>query len=226
MKVRSKALAAVAQRRSTSLSTIVQNEIEQMILKGVLEPGQRLNEQQLALQLGVSRGPVREALRGLERAGLLTAIANLGMFVRKVGIEEAIELYDVRGLLFGFSCSRLAEKITADQTAELRKLIAQMNDMVEGKDSSRYYQLNLLFHDLIVSYAGNARVAQIYRAAVQEGHLLRQRALQPAASMRESNDEHAEILDAICAGQGDRSRRLAEQHHVRGKSRWLNTLAR
>ena len=226
MKVRSKALAAVAKRRSTSLSAIVQTEIEQMILGGSLEPGTRVNEQQLAAQLGVSRGPVREALRGLERAGLLTAVANLGMFVRKVGIEEAIELYDVRGLLFGFACSRVAEKLRAEQADQLTRLIEQMDETAERKDLSAYYQLNLRFHDAIVSYAGNARVAQMYRAAVQEGHLLRQRALQPPESMHESNQEHKAIFEALRAGDALLARRLAEQHHVGGKSRWLNTLAR
>ena len=71
MKVDSDAVGAVARRRAGSLTAIVQAEIERMIISGGLETGQRLNEQQLAVQLGVSRGPVREALRALERAGLV-----------------------------------------------------------------------------------------------------------------------------------------------------------
>ena len=103
MTITSEAINAVANRRASSLTAIVQSELERMILSGELEPGQRLNEQQLASQLGVSRGPVREALRVLERAGLVTGVANLGMFVRQVGIEEAVEMYEMRGVVFGFA---------------------------------------------------------------------------------------------------------------------------
>ena len=92
MSVTSEAINAVANRRANSLTAIVRSELERMILSGELKSGQRLIEQQLASQLDVSRGPVREALRALERAGLVTGVDNLGMFVRQVGIEEAIEV--------------------------------------------------------------------------------------------------------------------------------------
>ena len=76
-----------------------------MILSGELQAGERLNEQALATRLGVSRGPIREATRALERAGLLTAIVNQGVFVRQLSRDEASEIYDVRGVVFGFACA-------------------------------------------------------------------------------------------------------------------------
>ncbi len=63
----------------------------------------------LAEQLGVSRGPVREAARSLERRGLVTAVANQGVFVRKLSIDEALELYDLRAMIAGYLCARVAE---------------------------------------------------------------------------------------------------------------------
>jgi DNA-binding GntR family transcriptional regulator len=226
MKVASDAIGAVASRRSSSLAGIVQTEIERMIVAGELEAGQRLNEQQLASQLGVSRGPVREALRALERAGLVSGVANLGMFVRQVGVEEALELYEMRGLLFAFACSRLAEKATAEQKNGLQGLVQQMDDAIANENGTEYYQLNLRFHDVLMDYAGHRRAAYIYQSLVKEGHLLRQRSLQPVESMRESNAEHKEILDAIIAGDAEAAWNSAEEHHRHGKNRWLHTLGR
>ena len=86
---------AIADRRVSSLTAIVRAELERLIVSGDLPAGQRLNEQQLAARFGVSRGPVREALRSLEHAGLVTSVVNLGMFVRQVGVAEASEIYDI-----------------------------------------------------------------------------------------------------------------------------------
>src|ERR1700761_3235398 len=83
-------------RRSRSLSYIKRREIERMIEAGELKPGDWVNEAMLASHLSVSRGPVREACRGLEESGLLEVIVNRGVFVRKISEKEAGELYDLR----------------------------------------------------------------------------------------------------------------------------------
>jgi uncharacterized protein (TIGR00369 family) len=200
MKVASEAIGAVASRRASSLTAIVQGEIERMIVSGDLAAGQRLNEQHLAVQLRVSRGPIREALRALERAGLVTGVANLGMFVRQVGIDEAVELYEMRAVVFGFACLRLAGRATAEQKDVLRGCVAEMDEAIAVENAPDYYRLNLRFHDLIMEYSAHYRAAQMYESLVKEGHLFRQRSLIPIPAMRESNAEHTQILDAIIAG--------------------------
>ncbi|MDO8277497.1 MAG: GntR family transcriptional regulator, partial [Burkholderiaceae bacterium] len=82
--------------QSTSVPKAVQKEIEKMILSGAFEAGQKLGEVDLAGRLGVSRGPVREAFRGLEEAGLIRVSKNRGVFVREISPVEAAELYEVR----------------------------------------------------------------------------------------------------------------------------------
>ena len=79
-----------------SLPSVVQAEIEQMIMGGELRAGQRINEAALAERFGTSRGPVREALRALEECGLVRAERNRGVFVREVTLAEADEVYDLR----------------------------------------------------------------------------------------------------------------------------------
>ena len=98
--------------RTRSLASLVAQEIERLILAGSLPAGERLNEQQLAARLGVSRGPVREAVRGLERSGLVIAVRNQGTYVRTVSAAEALEIYDLRAAITGLACARLAECAT------------------------------------------------------------------------------------------------------------------
>jgi len=224
MKIASKTVGAIADHRSNSLALIVQQEVERMIVSGDLAAGARINEQQLATRLGVSRGPVREALRALERTGLVQSVANHGTFVREVGIDEACEMYEMRGVVFGFACARLAARATADQKEALTALVDEMEAAIAAVESTEYYRLNLAFHDLIMAFAAHRRADRIYRDLVREGHLFRQRSLLPVASMRDSNAEHVAIVASIAAGDPDEARRMAEIHHFGGKTRWLATL--
>ena len=93
--------AALAVLRQQSLTTLVQREIERRIIAGELPPGAKLNEAELAAEMGISRGPVREAFRALEQAGLVQTEKNRGVFVRQVSLEEANEIYEVRAALEG-----------------------------------------------------------------------------------------------------------------------------
>jgi DNA-binding GntR family transcriptional regulator len=216
-------MTAIAQRRTQTLTGIVQDEIERMVLAGDLVAGERINEQALAARLGVSRGPIREATRGLVRSGLLNSVVNLGVFVRQIPDDEASEIYDVRAVVFGFVCQRLAARIVPAQLEALSELIAEMDEAIGRGDGASYYRLNLSFHDAILDFAAHGRAKQTYEALIKETHLLRQSALASAERMRESNGEHREIIAAIAAGDGERARILAEQHAHGGKRRWLDS---
>jgi DNA-binding GntR family transcriptional regulator len=216
-------MTAIALRRTQSLTGIVQTEIERMILGGELKAGERINEQALAGKLGVSRGPIREATRALEKAGLLTSVVNQGVFVRQISDEEAAEIYDVRAVVFGFVCHRLTERITPEQKQVLEKLVAEMDKAIKSQDSSRYYSLNLQFHARVLEFAEHSRAQQTYESLIKETHLLRRSALTSPVRMRESNAEHAAILNAIASGDAERARRLGEAHGHGGKRRWLET---
>jgi DNA-binding GntR family transcriptional regulator len=220
------AIAAIELRRTQSLTVIVSKELERMILSGELKAGERLNEQALAMRLGVSRGPVREATRALERAGLVTVIVNQGVFVRQIGFEEALEIYDVRAVVTGFACQRLAGRLAPEQEAELADLIGQMDEAIGRGDTTDYYGLNLRFHDAMMTFADHRRAKQVYESLINETHLFRQRALGSRDSMMESNSEHRAILEAIAEGDGERARKLGEDHSLAGKRRWLQALNR
>lgn len=214
------ARAAIALRRGPTLAAIVRGELERMILAGEIKAGERLNEQALAARLGVSRGPVREAARALETAGLLVGKANLGVFVRDVGVEEASEIYDVRAVVFGFVCEVLARRITEGEARDLTGRVSRMDAAIEAGDAAEYYRENLAFHDAIVAAARHERARRTYEGLINETHLTRRLALETPERMRASNREHAELVAALTAGDAALARRLGESHAQGGKRRW------
>ncbi|MEC9154122.1 MAG: GntR family transcriptional regulator, partial [Pseudomonadota bacterium] len=113
--------------RSQSLPSAVQNEIERRILSGEVPAGMRINENGLATELGVSRGPIREACRGLVEMGLLITIVNRGFFVREVTDKDAIDVYNVRASLMRLAGETLAGRITDAQLGLLGDLIEKMD---------------------------------------------------------------------------------------------------
>lgn len=207
-----------------SLSVLVREELEGMILQGDLSAGMRLNENLLAERLGVSRGPIREAARLLERDGLVISIANHGVFVRQLTVEDAVELYELRAIIAGLVCSTLAQQAKPAIKAELRDYVDRMDDCIDARDEEKYFLLNLEFHDRIAEASGNARSAALYASLGKEVRLLRRRVLQGEASIRLSNSEHRRIVAAIGAGDAATARKEAEQHHLNGKRRWLETM--
>jgi DNA-binding GntR family transcriptional regulator len=208
-----------------SRSEYARAEIEMMILGGEIAMGDRLNEQSLATRLGISRGPIREAIRLLETGRLVSGRTNHGAFVRHITGDEASDIYDIRASLFGLACHSLAKSITPEQLSDLSKKIADMSVAAEKSDNVRYYRLNLSFHDAIMRFSGRRRTCEVYNSLVKELHLFRRSALTRNDRMSESNAEHACLVRALASRNAKLSRKLAEEHAQNGKRRWIESLA-
>ncbi len=211
--------------QANSLPSVVQAEIEQMILGGALAPGQRINEAALASRFGTSRGPVREALRALEECGLVRAERNRGVFVREVSVTEADEVYDLREVLDELIGRRLAERITPEQLEQLRSLIAAMDAATAAADVSRYHQLNLEFHDTLVAFVGNTHLSATYRRLTKELLLFRLHGLQQGGGFAVSNAEHKAIFAAIASRDGERAGRVLREHAIDSRARMHKAVA-
>ena len=151
----------IALLRSKSLASAAQQEIERMILAGEIGAGAKLTEAWLSERLGVSRGPIREAFRMLEEAGLVRQEKNRGVFVRDIPHDEAAEIYDMRAVMDELVGRRLAESITPVQLKSLRATVERMEQAVKADDRDEYHLLNLQFHDQLVEFAGNRKMAAI-----------------------------------------------------------------
>jgi len=188
-----------------------------MIEIGELKAGDRLNENALATKLGVSRGPVREACRGLEQSGLVHVIVNRGVFVREISNREAAELYDIRASLYALAGRTLAPKITKKQVTELRRMIKQMEEAADKGELNVFYPLNVRFHEAIVEFGGNERLLSMCASVHREMHLFRRRTLDMPGRMKVSNAEHAGIVDALEAKDSEQAARLMSDHVLKSR---------
>jgi DNA-binding GntR family transcriptional regulator len=202
----------------------IAEQIKQLIYAGEFKPGDRLNEAALALRMGTSRGPIREAIRILAGIGLVTAVMNRGVFVRKVSIREMLEIYELRALVFGFAAERAAEHVTDQDRARFEALLDQMDAACQGGEHDRYYNLNLEFHALVVALSHSQRAQRLYDDYVKELHLFRRQNFNRTSNMRTSNVEHRRIYEAIAKGAKAKARVQAELHIQAGRQRLLSML--
>jgi DNA-binding GntR family transcriptional regulator len=202
-----------------SLTSVLQQELEALILSGEFGPGERLNENALAGRFSVSRGPVREVCRALAEKGLLELIPNRGVFMRRIDETQAAELYDVRAGLFASAARLLAGKATEQQLASLEDLLDGLDAAIARQSLDDYYPLNLEFHDSILRFAGNSRLHKAYAELIKELHMFRERALVQGGGLIVSNVEHRRIVEALKTGDAPGAMETAFSHVQSGKSR-------
>ncbi|HJT60343.1 MAG TPA: phosphonate utilization associated transcriptional regulator [Burkholderiales bacterium] len=212
--------AAIALVRQQSLTSLVQREIERRILGGELLPGAKLNEADLAAAMGISRGPVREAFRALEQAGLVHTEKNRGVFVRQVSLEEANEIYEVRAALEAQIGRLAAQRISAEQVERLRGIVKRMHAAGRSRDGEAYFPLNLEFHETLAEACGNRALATNYRRVVNELNLYRRQAiLRNVDIIPASTKDHQAIIDAVAKGDAQLAERLLYEHVINSRAR-------
>ncbi|MBL8691188.1 MAG: FCD domain-containing protein [Rhodospirillaceae bacterium] len=215
------AQSAIGFLRSTSLTSLVQEEIVRMILSGELDAGAQVKEFAIADRLGVGRSSVREAFRALEEAGLVRLEKNRGVFVREIGDNEAEEMYAVRAGLDELAGRLLAPRITADQVDELKRLVDDLEVLLAPETFATYFPLNLRFHDRIVEMTGNGKLLVMYRRLINEMHLLRRRGLLRGGGLLVSNDEHRAIVAALASRDAEAAAAAMRDHVRSGRNRMM-----
>ena len=209
-----------ARKDASSLVLQLERQLETLILTGELDPGARLNEIHLSQRFGTSRGPLREAMRGLEARGLVTMVRNRGMYVRAISTEEALEIYDVRAAIFGLAGRLLTEKVTDQMLEKLSEHLERMDSFAAAHDVDGYYHANLDFHDYLMRATGNKVIMREYKALVDKLHLCRVRGLVQAGGLAVSNREHREMVDSIASGDKYRAQEAFFRHVERAKARF------
>jgi DNA-binding GntR family transcriptional regulator len=201
----------------------IREKVRLLIQSGELKPGERVNEQALAVQLGVSRNTAREALRSLEQSGLVTIIPNRGAEVKKVLLEDALHLYDIRAGLARTSGRLIALRITAEEEVQLISLIDRMDTAVDQRDHHLYNDLNNEFHRVLMQITKNPRLIALNDSVENELKLFLHKGFFTLAQMRMSQMEHKKIVDAIVSGQPEVTAEAFEKHVLTGKQRMLDT---
>jgi DNA-binding GntR family transcriptional regulator len=203
------------------LPRTIAEQLKQLIYAGEFKAGDRLNEAALAVRMGTSRGPIREAIRILTGTGLVTPVVNRGVFVRQVSIKEMLEIYDLRALVFGFAAEHACEHLTDEHREKFESLLDGMDGAAQAADSGLYYELNVQFHELILVLSNSQRAHQLYDSYVKELHLYRRQNFNAPGNMRRSNVEHRRLYDAISKGNAAKAKQYAEEHIQAGRQRLL-----
>lgn len=199
----------------------VQHELERLILTGALQPGEHVREHMLADRLGVGRGPVREACRALERAGLLRTVPNCGVFVRRVSLASATDVFDIRAELSGIVARDAVDNLDPRTSANLHELIEAMDEAADANDADAYLALNLRFHEALYSLSSNRRLAELDRSLGNELLIYRRRGLASGGGLQHSNREHRKILQALVRRRPDDLAQTLRRHILSGKRRFL-----
>ncbi|PUE49368.1 GntR family transcriptional regulator [Limnohabitans sp. 2KL-1] len=213
--------------RDTSLAKLVREDLLEHILKGELEPGDRISEPEVASRLQVSRVPVREALRELESSGLVVSRKHAGVFVRAIEAQEVRDLYEIRSLLDSFAGAKAAALPNAARHALSTTLNASIAAMLHAQSQENlpaYYSENLHFHWLIVVAAHNEQLSRTYQEVVQKLHLARLQSLSHVTGMSTSIAEHQNICQAIAQGDCAQAQSLLAAHVTQAYARLHNSL--
>ena len=179
------------------LRDVVFQTLRQAILKGELKPGERLMEIHLAQKLGVSRTPVREAIRMLELEGLVLMIPRKGAVVAKITISDLEDVLEVRMALEELAVKHACRRITQEQLAKLRRLAEVFRMTLDGNDVGACAQADVDFHDLIYLATDNKRLVQILNNLREQMYRYRMEYLKDRQSHSILVKEHEEILQGL-----------------------------
>lgn len=198
------------------------------IISGIYGPGTHLTAQGLAEASGLSRTPVREAMRRLHAEGLITFIPHRGAFVAHLDERDIQKIYDLRVVLEGYAAETAAQEATPAQIDELEALAVEMAEAVEEASPSvveEVARINNTFHKLIISAAANPRLESALASIVEVPLVLRTFRRYRLDEMRRSTSQHLELVSALRARDGAWARSVMTSHILSGRNALLRTLA-
>jgi len=197
--------------------------LRDMIMTGKLAEGDKVNEGELCETMGISKTPLREALRVLSVEGLIRLVPNRGAFVTKPTFEEIAEMFDVMSLLEGYCARAACEKMTTKDFTRLEKLHAKLEDNFEQRDQEEYIRINNRYHSLVQEIAGNRALNQIVDGLRKKILLYRFQSLNLPARFECSIREHRNLLDAFRKRDQSRAESVMRDH-LHNQSQALETL--
>lgn len=194
------------------LRDVVVESIRQAIISGQFPPGMRLMELQLAEEMGVSRTPVREAIRKMELEGLVVMIPRRGAYVADISIKDINEVYEVRTALDVLSAGLAAERIDKSEIQEMRELLAEEAALVEARDYPKIIDNDTAFHDVIYRASGNTRCMNIISNLREQITAIRGRSMPYPGRVEIMLKEHRAIFDAIAAGKVEKAQEAVQTY--------------
>jgi DNA-binding GntR family transcriptional regulator len=184
-----------------SIVDLAKRHMELWIIKGEYEPGQKLKEEEIAMRLGISRPPVREAFKALETEGLVVRKPRRGVFVTEMTAKDVWEAYTLKAALYEMATELAMDTISANQISELDAVVQQMEACVkmESVDLLQYQEYHHSFHDKIMVVSGHDRLKKISVSIHNQVGRFSYRSLQNKSHLQSSVRYHRKIVTALKA---------------------------
>ncbi len=194
------------------LRELVLDAIREAIINGNLKPRERLMEIQLAEELGVSRTPIREALRKLELEGFIVMIPRKGAYVADISFKDIADVYEIRAALEGLAAALAAERITDEELEEMERYLVGKAEAIANNDIEKLVDVDTKFHELIYQASRNERLSNIINNLREQIQRCRITSLSVPGRMKESLQEHRAIVEAIQSRDTQLARQVAQDH--------------
>lgn len=194
------------------LREIVYEELKREILVGEIAPGTRMMEIELADEMGVSRTPVREAIRKLEKEGLVTIEPRKGAYASDVSIKDMVDVLEVREDLEAMAAAMAAQKVNEDEKQALIEATLEYKEAVESERTEDIIRCDEKFHQLIVNCSGNKTLVQLFSQVQELALRFRYLYYDDFSRYERMPMEHREIEEAILSGDYEKAREAAGEH--------------
>ena len=194
------------------LREVVCESLREAIRKGILKPGERIMEIQLAEELGVSRTPVREAIRKLELEGYVVMMPRRGTYVANMSIRDINEIFEIRTALESLSNGLAAEHITDEELEHLQRLLVIIGGYIKEGNMEKIVETDIEFHDLMYHAARNQRLVGIISNLRDQLTRFRTLSMSYPGRLEATLDEHKAIVEAIANGDRKLASKAAGKH--------------
>jgi len=194
------------------------------IRKGILRPGDRLMEIQLADELGVSRTPVREAIRKLELEGYIITMPRRGTYVANLSIRDVNEVFEIRTSLDALAGELAAERITDEELEALQRLLVKLGHYVEEGDMDKIVETDVKFHDVLYQASRNSRLVGIISNLREQLTRFRTTSMSFPGRLKATLEEHRALVEAIAQGDAASARSAAEYHMEKSEQTLLKSM--
>lgn len=194
------------------LRDVVFENLRTAILDGNLKAGQRLMEVQLAEQLGVSRTPIREAIRKLELEGLVVMLPRKGAYVANMSFKDLIDVLEIRASLEGLAASLASERRRDEDIVELERVAKEFEKSVRETNIDDVLKKDVEFHEKIFIMANNKKLYQLITSLWEQVHRFRVTYVSNYEASLSLVDEHNRILEAIKEGDSELAKKYATEH--------------
>lgn len=197
--------------RHQTLREKILETIRDAILKGTLNPGEKVAEPELAERFGISRTPIREAFRQLESEGYLTVIPRKGAVVTSLSERDVQEFYSIKSILEGYAAHMAAERLSDRDLDRLEAINERLAQLAREGDIKTFFRVHNEFHELFIRAAGNEKLLELINQLMMKFNRLRMASLSLPGRMEISVQEHRKIIEAFRERDGEKADNLVRR---------------